>query len=311
MSDFDFDELDKAVAGALPASDTPDEDADTERASGSPARPASEASSERSVPAREETPEDRTAAPAVRRGSGRFMDVVHPSSDMRTKNTAFTPPSRSSQEVTRPNDSSRAESSASSRVNEPDSPETETQDAWNQPLESPFLPDAKVEKRPLGAFADSNNAENDTSTSELLAEEPDELLLEAPDDPRLEATAMPDPIDFAAHASALPAESEDTGVSQPEAPEAQPAKSESYAASTEDTSVENTPGGTSISQQYTEQPSSAPSSGAVYDTENYHQPLPAATKKHSGVWVFIWILLLVILGAGAGVAFYLFVLPMF
>src|SRR5690606_12423598 len=68
----------------------------------------------------------------------------------------------------------------------------------------------------------------------------------------------------------------------------------------------------SIPQQYTEKASSAPESGAIYDTEAYHQPVLAPTqKKSSSVLVFIWILLLVILGAGAGVAFYLFVLPLF
>jgi hypothetical protein len=200
-----------------------------------------------------------------------------------------------------------------------------------QPLESPFLPDAKVEKRPLGAFADA------AGQAEPEPKEPEEeLLLEAPDEPRLEPHVLPDPIDFAAHASALSSENEDTGVLQTPQEESELVAEEKLAeveaevdTKAETTAVEEPEkapeaetqeelkqpeseptGPASISQQYTEQPSSAPSSGAIYDTETYHQPLAPAPKKRSGAWTFIWIILLVILGAAAGFAFYKFVLPM-
>ena len=313
MSDFDFDELDKAVTGAL-GNDTPEE---------KPTSPeVSEAARETPAPAPEEkpAPAERPAAPAARRSSGRFMDVVHPSSDMRTKTSSFTPPSSPSavtpDESVTPTDKSEV-------------PATDTQEAWAQPLESPFLPDAKVEKRPLGAFA-TEISSTDTKDDE------EELLLEAPDEPRIEAHTMPDPIDFAAHASALPSENEDTGSSQSEVldeevqeeptPEATPAPEapveEAEAVPTPSPAepevqpepaqpvVDEPVGPASITQQYTEQPSSAPSSGAIYDTETYHKPLAPTPKKRSGVWVAIWIFLLIVLGAGAGVAFYLFVLPL-
>jgi hypothetical protein len=74
--------------------------------------------------------------------------------------------------------------------------------------------------------------------------------------------------------------------------------------------VEVPAGPASITQQYTEQPSANQQSGSIYDTENYHQPLAHNAKKRSGAWVILWIFLLVILGAGAGVAFYFYVLPM-
>lgn len=61
----------------------------------------------------------------------------------------------------------------------------------------------------------------------------------------------------------------------------------------------------SIPQQYKEQPSTGDqSSGAIYDTENYHEPLSHPAKKKSGwMWV-IWILLILIIGAGGGAAIY-------
>lgn len=295
LSDFDFDELDKAVAGAL--SDTR---SDVRPEAETPVVPA---------PVQSEEPKPapvvaRPPAPAARRSAGRFMDVVHPSSDMRTK-SGFTPP------VSTP--------AVSAQVTEvPQKPvEAELED-WVKPLESPFLPDAKVEKRPLGTMPATGDASKE-----------DELLLEAPDDPLLEAHAMPDPIDFAAHASALPSEQEDTGVPAPveaiegivpeevvaeevaQKPIEVETKAEEPVAKVEEVIKSDEPvGPASISQQYTEQPSTSPESGAIYDTESYHQPLAAAPKKKSGAWVFVWILLLLIVGAAAGAGFYFFVLPM-
>lgn len=294
ISDFDFDELDKAVAGAL--SDTP---ADIQLEAEAPATP---------TPIEEPKPTpvaSRPPAPAARRSAGRFMDVVHPSSDMRTK-SGFTPP------VTTPTPTTQG-------TTEPQKPaEAEIED-WAKPLESPFLPDAKVEKRPLGTMPATGDASKE-----------DELLLEAPDDPLLEAHAMPDPIDFAAHASVLPSEQEDTGspapvktienatpdeiieevaIEQPVEAEVKPEAPAEKVEEVEKASDEPV-GPASITQQYTEQPSTSPESGAIYDTESYHQPLAAAPKKKSGAWVFVWILLLLIVGAAAGAGFYFFALPM-
>lgn len=317
MSDFDFDELDKAVAGALTPDDT---------ASGAPRESHSEESentTEQSAP-RRDTPEvsgpsepvvTPKPAPAARRGSGRFMDVVHPSSDMRSQTSSFTPPSRAPKEV---------KDEPALPLETVSSSDLEFEDTLAQPLDSPFLPDAKVEKRPLGAFSEAAASQETLATQELLPPFEDELLLEAPDDPLIEAHALPDPIDFAAHASALPTESEDTGTPtvevQEEVTEEEPVVLEDTVAPEAATPVvedeapkvvhDEPAGPASISQQYTEKPSSAPSSGAIYDTENYHKPLAPAPKKKSGIWTFIWILLLIILGAGAGVAFYLYILPL-
>ncbi len=63
----------------------------------------------------------------------------------------------------------------------------------------------------------------------------------------------------------------------------------------------------SIPQQYTTKvtPQHAEST-AVFDTDQYHQPLKHAPKKKSGIGVVILIIALVVIGAGGGAAFYFF-----
>ena len=74
--------------------------------------------------------------------------------------------------------------------------------------------------------------------------------------------------------------------------------------------VEQEPvGPTSITQQYKEQVSTNQESGAIYDTESYHQPVTKPVKK-SGNLAILWIALLVVFGAAAGWAVYTFILPM-
>ena len=310
MADFDFDELDRAVNNALvPESqeakeqiaqnDTP---ANTTAAVDAP-----------TVQSAAPTP---TVAPAARRSSGRFMDVVHPSSDMRPGSSGGVDTTASTPKPTPVRPQPEFQASAPTA-----DPFALIEDDWQKPLESPFLTDAKVEKRPLGGEA--------PTATEI---DPIELL-EAPDDPRLEAENMPDPIDFAEQL-----ESQDTPKQEANQPtdeteaaidiEAvivdEPAQDQSGseveaddsafaygAGSFQPNTKDDTPAGpTSINQQYQEQPSSSPQSGAIYDTEAYHQPLTPTPKKKSGSFAILWILLILVLGGGAGAAFYFYVLPL-
>lgn len=316
MSDFDFDELDRAVNGVI--SDEPVDTASSAPAVDIPQRSTIDATpvsatSSTSTPA-------PSAAPAVRRSSGRFMDVVHPSSDMRSGTPASQVAPRQSPAPVAPKP-----------VVEESAPDPfDALEDWQKPLESPFLPDMKVEKRPLGGLSGETPSIADFDALELL---------EAPDDPRIEAHVMPDPIDFAvapeleeAEApSEVPAEptpesfpeivAEPTTKEIIETPKVETSKPESAEITSHDsvgygqgafqTEPQDVPvGPSSISQQYTEQPSTSPESGAIYDTEAYHQPLAVATKKKSGAWVILWIILIVLLGGGAGAAFYFYVMPM-
>ena len=214
------------------------------------------------------------------------MDVMHPSSDMRTRNTTFVPPTPLVDEAVATNEPAETEEYVDSRGtqviedaisdNDPD---------WSQPLESPFLPDTKVEKRPLGG-----NRSDDELKFEDFMDEPEDELLEAPE----ETLMIEEPDD-------LRLESGDEASETYYAPHHQ-----------EDLIDEDEPvGPTSIMQQYKEQPVAEQESGAIYDTESYHQAVSAEPKKHSSAWAVVWILALVILGAAAGVAFYMYILPMF
>jgi hypothetical protein len=314
MSDFDFDELDKAVTGAISSDET-----DASEASLSSATLQDVEQPAAVVPA------EQKAAPAARRSSGRFMDVVHPSSDMRTRTTPAVVPASSSpkQSFIPPVTKSEEVVSTPSVESEDDSDIDALSDSldaavgeWTKPLESPFLSDAKVEKRPLGGVGP------EPSFSLLEAPE-EELKLEAPEEELLLEASLPDPIDFAAQQAALSSETEDTGVekvtpepadepeieqiSQPETPEAAAVVLEPVAI---EEPKEEPVGPASITQQYTEVASSTQQSGAIYDTENYHKPLTPVAKNHSSVLTIVWIIILVILGAAAGVGFYLFVLLM-
>ncbi len=80
------------------------------------------------------------ATPTRRQSSGRFLDVMHPSSDMRT---ATVVPSRPSMPTAVPEVAERPAPAPAPALN----PLPPT------PISSPFLPDAKVEKRPLGGDA--------------------------------------------------------------------------------------------------------------------------------------------------------------
>jgi hypothetical protein len=283
MQDIDFDEIDRAVSSTIGP------------------KPKAEDSSDSSVAVNVSRSEDRAPAPAptpaARRSSGRFMDVVHPSSDMRSPSSER--PERS--EPRKPEAPAPTEPEARStewpdpldfhgfKMDEepataPTPPQDTSEPDTTKPLESPFLSDTKVEKRPLGAFS-TNEA---TKEPPAAPEEPETPLLEAPDE------------------ELIPAETEK--AEEPATPEEPEAPTEPQPAPVE---AEEPVGPTSITQQYKEQPSTTDQpSGAIFDTEAYHQPLAHPEKKRSGAMVIVWIIALILLGVGAGAGVYFFVLPM-
>ncbi|MDB5160382.1 MAG: hypothetical protein JWO99_645 [Candidatus Saccharibacteria bacterium] len=331
MQDIDFDEIDRAVSSVT------GKDSEV-----SAAITTSEPTPEISVPTETiETLVDTTeataiASPAARRSTGRFMDVVHPSSDMRPNGITVPSPRREEavperaevvdspeEPVVEPTAPSTAfhwpdpiEVAESAPVEETPAPEPvveelppvappseedldliDDEDEEAAPLESPFLTDAKVEKRPLGAF----------STADTGLGLP---LLEDFPAPTAEPALAPAP-EIEQETSDVPAELHpdllllDTHGEDDEEPELLPEH-------TETAPEDDIPAGpTSITQQYTEQPSTASQpSGAIFDTEAYHQPLAHTVKKRSGVTIIIWIVALVLVGGGLGAGIYFVVLPM-
>jgi len=397
MKELDFDELDKAVnslMGSASKSTPPpkpaDEKADTtltisptlsddtkpDFATIDAQAAQSADSSSQAAPVTVSTPASapsvtvpartQAAAPAARRG-GRFMDVVHPSSDMKQATVPARPISREG--VTIAPTATPSEPTTQPEMPSPEpvkpTPDTadlsnttpasevvsETPNEWPDPLDmadfkqsdtedtsadapkavdepaapltSPFLADAKVEKRPLGGTplepADSSEEllkpeeiKDDSFTvsdpADQLPADPEKVDMPLPEELRSDLVA----IESGAHMEKLTAGDahDETPVDETKDKHEMPAEEKKTTglppASTDTKETAPAPTGpTSIAQQYKEEPSSGDqSSGAIYDTDTYHQPLAHPVKKKSGwMWV-LWILLILVVGAGGGAALY-------
>ena len=375
MKDIDFDELDRAVnslIGGVPS--TP----------AAPTTPASTPAESSSVPAAPlaQTPAapDPTPQPlASRRTSGRFMDVVHPSSDMRSSAPVapVTPVSRTAAPLeptsplsvpARPTDTPAApalatapESTAPKPSNEwPDpldfhgnngeaqsapvavtpaaapvqAPMVTTTDDEDsdiakiaddinatltkdsqKPLETPFLSDANVEKRPLNALA----ADTALTTAVMSTDPPAPT---PPVIPEIQPVTTPSPTAETPQSgekseehpietdTPLPAElqSDLLNIESNETAAASVPVSQFTPPAAPSTDVPTGP--TSIVQQYKESPSTGDQpAAALFDTAAYKKPQAKAKKKSSWL-VILWIFLLLVVGGGIGAAVYFFVLPL-
>lgn len=226
---------------------------------------------------------------------------------------------------------------------EPQTPESAKpeEESEKRPLTSPFLPNAKVEKRPLGSQkpnvpmvppeSELEAPESDDSEAQLPAK-PSDVGPEAPAEfggdvvqveadthmgvPKTDEPIEQQPEMAAAMSSQAAGKITPTGdeaktstAKQKENELAEESTPKPQAVEKSDTpTTAETPsasGRISIPPQYKEQPSTGEKeSGAIYDTSTYHQPLAHPAKKKSGwLWV-LWIILILIVGAGAGAALY-------
>jgi hypothetical protein len=183
-------------------------------------------------------------------------------------------------------------------------------DEEDGPLQTPFLTDSKVEKRPLGAFNLPVSAVTSDATAATIptSSTPEEAAI----DPEEDAQLIPDPADVPVELPAelqgdvMAIEADETRVEQPNepqptSPQPQPQTSEIVRPAVASLGV------TSIAQQYHTEPSTSDTEHAgIYDAEAYAQPLQHPVKKKSGwLWV-LWIVLLLALGSGgAAVLYYL------
>ena len=293
MKDIDFDELDRAVNSLINPDGTP--------------TVADNSSLSTTVPVvSNEAVATPTSPLAERRSSGRFMDVVHPSSDMRgsVAPRPMQPISVQQQPVVQTEPQQDSTISMPDPIDEGSSAITGAEpDNSSEPLESPFLADAKVEKRPLGAFSNEVHDSSPTmpaSNSAIIEPDLESLSLDSP----IEVTSKSSdqPVDSG---TPLPAELQ-TDVLSIEANEDSVATKAEEPVSMPDT----TPiGPTSITPQYTQQPSTGDKpAGNIFATEAYKKPQVVKVKK-SGLFIILWIFLLLVVGAGIGAAVYFFVLP--
>ena len=377
MTELDFDELDKAVNSLMgdvdtskrnPALDDPEDTVVTLAMSDSPADPASPLAPVTPAPVSDASTSTvatpTPVAPLAVKRRGQFMDVIHPSSDMKSPfapvnrqgptlqpsspvvvpevPVAVTepepptdavaslgmemestgtgtppapvqsaPPEAAPEEpvknewpdpidMAQPTGTSEQETPAftdePSEPTEPDEATFEPQPTDNQPivedsvlaeaepLSSPFIADAKVEKRPLGMpVAEEPQAEPAESTAEGPVEDTSQN-----DTPPV---LLPEEL----KSDVMSLESSNTGAAAPAAPEVAPAPP-----------VDNSSSATtgSIQQQYTEQPNTGDQTNTpIFDTSTHVQPLEAAKKKSPIKWIFA-ILFLLIVGVAAGVAYF-------
>lgn len=290
--------------------------------------------------------------PASRRG-GRFMDVVHPSSAPKkpsapvsrqgvTIQPSAQPTVTESPEPEQPAVPAiveaptveKAKTVDTTGIPQPTPPasapvENEWPDpldaagfkfddaADSQPLTSPFLADAKVEKRPLGGAAPAV----EEAVAPAPAEEPDRAPVlgvaadesATKDDPNDQLPAKPEieaplpeelqgdlvAIESGSRTSPVPAQPDEQLVQQ----QPTPAVSATPAAEPKEEVAPSGP--TSIPQQYKEEKSTGEeASGAIYDTDTYHQPLAHPAQKKSGwMWV-LWIVGILAVGTAGGAALF-------
>lgn len=368
MKDLDFDELDRAVNSLITS--TPGSGSDSLIPT-TPVSPValdqplsieynpSTSNSVQSIPSSLPTVPIVAPVPVVERPStGRFMDVVRPSSDMRS---SLMMPERSSNqvmstpftgtpmipetpalpvEIKEPIASNQSNSAwpdpidfDSTKKSPEDKPEEEddidriSNDIANtlgqkpfESMDSPFLSDAKVEKRPLGAFSDDQTPAQPvqpiaTPPSNVPLDRPNEAI--TPNDRPIE-TDTPLPAEL--QDDLLSIESDST-TTQPEKPvvvnnpiitNQSPVVNPTVIPTTPVSMPAPTamPTATSITQQYKEQPSTGEQkNGAIYDTNAYNKPMATPKKKKAGLMWAIWIAIFLVIGAAAGAAVYFFVLP--
>ena len=301
MQDLDFDELDKAVNSLMPKTKSATVD---EPAQAVPTVPVNEPA-DPIITSPSLAP--KPALNVVERPStGRFMDVVHPSSNMRANINLPQRPmpvapvskpdySQPSVPLTPANQNNKAQNSPV--VQPPVVNNWAGLSNYQEPSEipeSPFLPEAKVEKRPLGAFSDEVGPV--APVSEQNSEQPAISNSETIDKPKSdEAIDLSKTLPAELDGSVMNVESSGSTHSNAAEIAINPLSQLSK---------------TSINQQYTEKPSPAiKESTSIYDTSSYNKAVVRKPKKKSGWLMVLWIVLLLIAGVGAGVGFYFYIAP--
>lgn len=303
MKDIDFDELDRAVSSMMAGSSGGDESAKAPEEPGIKSEPATRAPQEE--PRQLDSPRDskqtdrqpRSRLLAVPKRSGRFMDIVHESSDMISGKKVAMPKQRV---VVKP--VGRIEQP----VEEPPVEDSEIADlAEGTDAYSPFVPDVKVDKRPLGEASSFDDGESDDfSGNEMITSFDSDPNNQLPVEP---GRQIPDELLnedlIAIESDAAASEQEQVATKDEVEPEIEDS------AGSED-SANSRLGGDSIPLQYAAKPKKSDDdvAGDIFSTESFQPPLAHPAKAKSGWLTVVMIALFIILGVGAGAALYLFVL---
>ena len=248
---------------------------------------------------------------------GQFMDVMHTSSDMkqadpapklapRRETVTLRPtverPTQSTPAVAEPVKRPAPEMVRQQPVIAPAQPATTTSsqtEVAESTSNTPFLADAKVDKRPLGGLQPSNMVETAPPVSD-----PDMTQSEAAenDDP----TILPE--ELQQDVLAVEADTSNT----PETSSPSDSQAPDPAATTKSANVTATAPATmtnvgSLPQSPPAKPvdDSHEVDSSIFDTEKYQAPIKHPVKRKRGWPVVVAISVLLLLGAGGGIAFYL------
>lgn len=343
MSDIDFDELDRAVNSLIKSNPIPNITVPgevKEKVLNIKTQSPIQSDSLNSQPAIKPIQSAPLSPILERRSGGQFMDVVHPSSNMRSS-TPLTMPGRDTarQQSAAPIQPARNTTDITPPVSQPKADVNAV--PADVATDSPFISDAKVEKRPLGAF--SNDTPVNTTTPTIPnpnVASPSPTTPAMPADPSATPITPPAPAAVAPNIPTTRDEEAPSGSStnvvntsnesaksavNAEAPLPAELQSdllliESGNASDVDETLSDDNLATaatvaatsSINQQYAEKPSTGDNtSGAIYDTKSYHKAIGGAASKKPNrpIWMWaLWLVILLVVGAGAGAAIFWFVL---
>ena len=170
------------------------------------------------------------------------------------------------------------------------------------PLESPFIADAKVEKRPLNPGASFDPVDQplqSEGTNEPAVQPTEEPLkkasLEEPQKGEDEPPTTPQVPELDSDLVAIES-NEQVEVTQ---------ATETADAASQVASPSTPLGASSIAQQYKTTPSTGDQShAAIYDASQYPQPIAHPAKQRSSWWWVLWVVLLLGVGAGGAILLY-------
>lgn len=279
------------------------------------------------LPESDEKPASEMPLPDVaatpKPANGRFMDVMHPSSDMKTATATSVETPAQATEAESPSRLSREGATIQSPTppapaprptpvpvavtretvsafTPPPSPKTERKVESvpvasvpsTEPLTSPFIPDAKVEKRPLGGAA------QDTSDDLSSFDRPydTDRSIDTQLAPNQEVGELEMPAELSSDLLAI-----ETNAAESEAEFTVPVSNRSR---TTQPASNDIPAATEAPARE-ESATEAPVDGAIYDTSEYHKPIEHSAK-HGREWLWIAIIVVVVVVCAAGaVAIYL------
>ena len=173
---------------------------------------------------------------------------------------------------------------------------------------SPFLTDAKVEKRPLGGSGSESSSEQDAPASlDETTHSNSDLASAFEKETTVDTGKLQDPLPEELGSDIVAIES-GTAAAQPASPSATTNHSSEKTPAEDDATLPDSatssgPQVTSITQQYKIKSTDTPAEHApIYDS--HPEPLSHPAKAKSGWLTVLWILGLVLLGAGGAAALY-------